>query len=284
MQNKVAFTTIWYGKLPKWFELTYLTMGNNNKIDFVLLGDFHDTDKLYSKYGNVQFVHFKKEILCQMILSKYNVNIKFSYRKLCDLKPFIGDLFQDYLKEYDYWSFSDIDLFYGNIQDILQKYIDSDYYVISGIGNRLCHGPFTLLKNTPLVNTLYKKTSFKSVLLSEKNLAFDEGWWKKFNICDDKSIFMPMVELIENFIPKKKCIFDSKIYSDHYDWANKKDKSNCKAIYKNNRLYLEFSNRRREVGLFHIIFWKKESGFKNNKKIFHNKNYIVNQNGIDEYI
>ena len=68
MQNKVAFTTIWYGKLPKWFELTYLTMGNNNKIDFVLLGDFHDTDKLYSKYGNVQFIDFKKEKLLVIIL------------------------------------------------------------------------------------------------------------------------------------------------------------------------------------------------------------------------
>ena len=48
--------------------------------------------------------------------------------KLCDFKPSDGEVFEDYLNDYDYWGHCDVDLIWGDIRkfvtdELLEKYV-----------------------------------------------------------------------------------------------------------------------------------------------------------------
>lgn len=91
--------------------------------------------------------------------------------KLCDFKPAYGEIFQQEIKEYDFWGHCDCDLVFGNIRkfitdDILDKY--------DRIGN--C-GHFILYRNNKKVNEYYRTQNhvdFKIIFSDPKSYSFDE--------------------------------------------------------------------------------------------------------------
>ncbi len=92
--------------------------------------------------------------------------------KLCDFRPAYGEIFQEYIKGYDFWGHCDNDQIFGDIRHFITDDILDRYDRI------LFCGHFTLYKNTPEVNQVYKKVSplsYKTVFSSSKNFCFDEA-------------------------------------------------------------------------------------------------------------
>ena len=56
-----------------------------------------------------------------------NINLRSPY-KLCDLKPAYGYIFNNLLKDFDYWGYSDLDLLFGNLDELLKKINDNNYH------------------------------------------------------------------------------------------------------------------------------------------------------------
>ena len=51
--------------------------------------------------------------------------------KLCDFKPAFGVIFEEYLRDYDFWGNADIDIVYGKIRDFLTNQLLYQYDVLT---------------------------------------------------------------------------------------------------------------------------------------------------------
>jgi hypothetical protein len=94
--------------------------------------------------------------------------------KLCDFKPAYGYIFADYIKEYDFWGFGDIDVIYGNVRDFIREDLLLSYDFIS-VRDDYVTGFFSLLRNTDLMNTLFMRSKDYIKVYSESEYCrFDE--------------------------------------------------------------------------------------------------------------
>ena len=173
MKQKISILIPYYGKWPVYFGLFLNSCRNNEKVLDILF--LTDIEKPKEVPANVKFINLRFEELKTIIRKKLNINIPdIPYYKLCDFRPLYGDIFEEYVKEYDFWGYGDIDLIYGNLNKYLTSEILDNYDVFAFRSDHL-HGPFTIYRNSPFINKLYSKCPFlNEILISENYLSFDE--------------------------------------------------------------------------------------------------------------
>jgi hypothetical protein len=220
--NKVCIVIPYFGKWPTWFDFFLKSCGFNPTISW-----FFYTDCIIpSKYPpNVKFFHAKLEDFNTLASKKIGLDIKIKKPyKVCDFRPAFGEIFEDFLIDYDFWGWGDIDVIYGDIRFFITDKILSDNEIISTSAVKL-FGPLTLLKNTPKINKLYKTgESYKIIFKDQRHRAFDEN----LGVNTEKVLFVdPKVlshtalssfsRIVNEFIFKKEikvCVVDNKIYMD----------------------------------------------------------------------
>lgn len=102
-------------------------------------------------YENVIFHKTTLEnirLKAEAVSGRQNIKCDTPY-KLCDYKPLYGEIFSDYVADYDYWGYCDLDTVFGDLTKFLKIPLEKEY---DKIGN---WGHFTLIKNTPEVNHRY---------------------------------------------------------------------------------------------------------------------------------
>lgn len=176
-ENKIVIIIPYFGKWPPWMEYFLLSCGYNSSIDWLL---FSDCGKPSSKADNVRYIDFTLDDLNRLASQRtgLSLDIRDPY-KLCDLKPAYGDVFADYIGEYEFWGYGDIDLIYGNlnayfIDELLENYdiLSNHYGFITG---HLC-----LLRNIPETVFLYKKDDlYKAAFKDPYYTGFDEQLLKR---------------------------------------------------------------------------------------------------------
>ena len=112
-----------------------------------------------------------------------------THRKIADLKPMLGLLFQDHIPfdDYAYWVYGDNDGFFGSFNHIIDHSVMTQYDVVSGFpqlseslimaGFPLrCTGAFTMWRNTNKVNSLFMRSiNWRKMLMDGSTVyAFDE--------------------------------------------------------------------------------------------------------------
>jgi len=170
--KKICLVIPYFGKWPDWFGFYLKSCEFNPTINWLIYTDCK-TPKNPPK--NVRFISANIEDFNKLASDKLKlkINIKNAY-KLCDFKPACGIIFEDYLKSYDFWGHSDIDVVYGNIRRFITGKILSSYDVITSMKKRTA-GHFTLYKNTKKINEIFKKEQkYKLIFTSEANYVFDE--------------------------------------------------------------------------------------------------------------
>lgn len=171
MDNKIALILPYFGKLPDWFYLWIESAGRNEEIDWLIYTD----DK--RKFDFPQNVHVQYITWNDM---KEKVQKKFAFEvaldtpyKLCDFKPSYGEIFDEDLKNYDFWGYCDPDCIWGNIR----RFITDD--VLNKYDRILIRGHLSIYRNSEMVNSWYRTLSdkeyFKTVYQSNNTFAFDEG-------------------------------------------------------------------------------------------------------------
>jgi hypothetical protein len=169
---KVVVIIAYYGNWPKnYLNLFLKGLENNTMVNYLFVTD----NELPKTFGNqIKKIHLSFDELKNLINHKFDFSINLNHvRKLCDLKPLYGFLFEDYIREYEFWAYGDIDILLGdlntNLPSLLNKYdvITFHPYWISG--------PFTIFKNNDFCNKLFLKSKhIKEILSNEKYLGFDE--------------------------------------------------------------------------------------------------------------
>jgi hypothetical protein len=98
----------------------------------------------------------------------------FNSRKLCDMKPTYGLLFEEYLVGFDFWGFCDIDVIWGRFSGFITAEILRDFDVIT-TRKGLIAGHLCLLRNTPACRSLcLRHLNFRFVMSQEAYCWFDE--------------------------------------------------------------------------------------------------------------
>lgn len=172
--KKICIIIPYYGKFPNYFDLWIQSVAYNEDVNFLIVTDI---DGEFEFPKNVEVLHMNFEELKKLISCKLEMDvvIKKPY-KLCDYRIAYGKIFEDYLKEYHFWGFCDVDLIFGNIrkfitEDILEKYDKINF-----------RGHFSLFRNNKILKDLFKEENqflnYKDAFKTNYACHFDEhkGW------------------------------------------------------------------------------------------------------------
>lgn len=169
MNNKICIIAVYFGRLPHNFSLWEKSCEYNPEIDFILF-----TDQIVSSnVKNLMIYHLTLHELSTNIEKKLDMSIALKFpAKCCDFKPAYGVIFEEYLTNYDFWGYSDIDLVFGDIKYFLIQYNYVDYDKFLPLGH------LTLYRNTKENNYRFKlpcsTENYITAFSTNDNIIFDE--------------------------------------------------------------------------------------------------------------
>lgn len=173
MKKEIAFIMPYFGPFKPCFSLWLESVRRNPQITWIIITDNKEPQTIPKnviwKESDLQTIQIlaEEKLRCEVKLTR-------PY-KLCDLKPLYGAIFCDYIKDYKYWGYGDLDVVYGRLYEYLKNI---DYQAFDKI-NRWGH--CTLLKNTKEINLLPFSNDglkafdiYKMLRDGEKNYGYDE--------------------------------------------------------------------------------------------------------------
>lgn len=204
--NRFAVIIPYFGKFRPSISLFLESCNRNSEVDWLIFTDcqlpsgISINQNIYWNKATLEDVRnlAEKKLQRRIVLNR-------AY-KLCDLKPFYGVIFSDYLSGYEYWGYGDTDVIYGQLAAFLSKIHYADYDKINWMGHlcfvrntRRCnYAPFYTLKNT--VDAEY-------VLQNEKNLGFDERDLNRKYLAQDLKIYTGQWAAdIDIFYQRMRCV------------------------------------------------------------------------------
>ncbi len=175
--SKICIIIPYFGKWPKWINYFLHSCSYNPTIDWMFftdcgLPDVTSGNLIFHQMTLYEFNEYASKQL------GFDLVIKDPY-KLCDLKPTYGLLFQEYLKDYDFWGYGDIDLVYGNIRNLINEDVLAKFDLVT-FHPDFIPGHFCLLKNIGALNHLFKKCPiWKSIFQQDRMYSFSEIFYKR---------------------------------------------------------------------------------------------------------
>jgi hypothetical protein len=175
--SSICLIIPYFGKWPLWFEAYLVSIQANPSIQWLCPTDC-ELPKQYP--DNIKFLKTNLSDLNTLVNKIVEVEVPLSPRKLCDLRLAYGDIFQNEIKEYDFWGFCDMDIIWGDIRKFITDDILFTYNIISSRKENIS-GHFTLIKNKEDLNFLYKSIpKYKGYLEKEKLMRCDEELFSRF--------------------------------------------------------------------------------------------------------
>jgi hypothetical protein len=171
--TSIIFLIYWSGNLPWYFPYFLHSCRFNPTIDFLIFTDNYDPNLEVPQ--NVKIVsssidRFKTDAYKKM---GFEIAAESGY-KLCDFKPAYGLIFSDYIKDYNFWGYCDIDVIFGNIRSFMTDELLNEYDVISARHDYLT-GCFALYRNNKYMRELFKQSKdYRKVFTDPRNFFFDE--------------------------------------------------------------------------------------------------------------
>jgi len=169
---RICIIIPYFGTWPGWIDYFLLSCKYNRDIDWLI---FTDCPQINANTDNIKIINTSLNAIDNLITEKLGiqVNIKYPF-KLCDFRPAYGLIFSDYIKNYDFWGYGDLDLIYGNIKYFITDQILADYDIISNHPDFIT-GHFCILKNKQFINELFKEGDYyKAAFMNKKYIGFDE--------------------------------------------------------------------------------------------------------------
>ena len=169
---KISILIPYYGTWPRWLYYFLRTCQMNPQFNWVIITDLPLPKELPS---NMSFFNLSLKELSRLASKKLGIQVNISHPyKLVDFKPAYGIVFEDLLKDSNFWGYCDIDLLYGNLSNFINNLILKNFDIISP-HKEFFPGHFCLFRNKSKINTLYQSCSnWKEVLTSPRCYCFDE--------------------------------------------------------------------------------------------------------------
>lgn len=187
--KRVLFLIPYFGKLPVWFPLYLETCAKNTSFDFIMVGDAKPSISLPAN-----FKHHPMDLLTFNDLATERTGVKTQIpngAKVCDFRPALGEILAELCEPYEFWSYTELDIFFGKLDNFLTSKVLDSYDFISAAKNFVA-GPMAIFRNVPRLNALYKKSpDYKEVFATPTLRRFEEVGRARWD-------FMGNYEKIEN--------------------------------------------------------------------------------------
>ena len=145
---KIVYIILYFGCLPNNFQLYLKSCKYNSTVDWLIFTD-DNTEYDYPENVRVEYTSFDE--ISKFIAKNFEYDIVLDRPyKLCTYKPAYGQIFKDYIKEYDFWGHCDADMLWGDIRKFYTDEVLSKYDKIG------VQGHSTLYRNNDEVNSRYK--------------------------------------------------------------------------------------------------------------------------------
>jgi len=154
--HKIAVIIPYFGCWPNYFNIFLKGCKHNDWLDILFFTDCHLPQE---KPKNVTFIKATLHEISLLATKKLVIDITIaSPYKLCDFRPCYGVIFEDYLKDHDYWGYGDIDLVYGDLKPFIVNRIAEGFDVLSN-RSEILSGSLAFFKNTNFIKNLYAQSS-----------------------------------------------------------------------------------------------------------------------------
>ena len=167
----------YFGILPPQYKMWRVSAMYNPSVDFMFFTDINVEPAENIIVHKMQFDDFR-----QIVQKTFDFPIVLDRPyKLCEYKQAYGFILQDYIKNYDFWGYGDIDLVYGDIRAFLTDSVLEHKFLLGW-------GHLTLLHNDEDANTYFMKSvsgyqKYKDAFSTSRITYFDEYGYKG---CSDK--------------------------------------------------------------------------------------------------
>lgn len=177
LMKSIVIIFPYFGTLPVQYKMWRASALTNSTIDFMFFTDADVEPATNILVHKMQFEDFQK--IVQQAFD-FPIILDRPY-KLCEYKQAYGSILQEYIKEYDFWGFGDLDLVYGNLRSFFTEEVLSHKFLLGW-------GHLTLLHNDEDTNTFFMKQidgyqNYKYAFTTSKITFFDEF---NHNGCSDK--------------------------------------------------------------------------------------------------
>lgn len=172
MEQKICVIGVYFGTLPNYFQLWLCSCEHNKSVSFYLFSDADSSE--YVIPTNVRWIPYSLEQMREKASEVLGFEAAlYQPYKCCDFKPLYGEIFSEYIREYDYWGHCDFDLIWGDLSYYFDLYKIKDYDKFLPLGH------LSLYKNTVENNRRYRLDGsrcgdFLLAFSNEAHCAFDE--------------------------------------------------------------------------------------------------------------
>ncbi len=242
------------GHWPDYIDWYMASCKANPTVDFYIFTDSHQLDR-WDSIKNIHIVHMSFEECKDRIEEKFGTRKIGRPYKLCDYKTVYGILFEDWVKEYDFWALGDCDLLLGDLRAVFTDEFLDKYDRFQVLGN------LQIIRNTKEINdqyllkrpewSAYKEYTWERVISREGYCGFDEWTGLPFLVKENGGRIYWNRENFTNIYQdwKYKKMLDNTVQENtlfqYWLWENGKiyhvDKLTGK---RKERLYIHFSNRK----------------------------------------
>jgi len=167
----------YFGTLPIQYKMWRASALQNPSVDFMFF-----TDADVKPADNIIVHQMKFRDFQQITQNAFDFPIILDRPyKLCEYKHAYGYILHNYIKNYDFWGFGDLDLVYGDIRSFLTNSVLEHKFLLGW-------GHLTLLHNDNDVNTYFMKQeigyqNYRTAFTTSRITFFDEFGYKG---CSDK--------------------------------------------------------------------------------------------------
>lgn len=299
--KKICLIQVWFGELPFYFEDHLKTCNDQKNVDFLFFTDQIHDQRLKFASANIKIKYLTPEIYENLFYKKIGFQIKLqNFRKLCDHKVLYSHLFDSFLQQYDYVGAYDIDIFWGDIYNLLKNHLNEE---LISIGDDKYYpgirGPFFIWKNNGIYNKYYTQIenirdllqSFEYQSLDETFLIkiFENNNVKIFNLSSLINFNYENGTYLENgkIINKKLFIDNNEKLLSHFYYKN-----DFKTKTIDNDIYF-YSKKQLKEDFYWITFFNKNyeklaiemlnsiNNFSNRKVIIYSVDYEFNIDDLD---
>lgn len=142
--KSIALLIPYFGQFPEWAPLYFETLRRNSTIDFIFYTDC-EMDSYFAPNIKVKKISFNEYV--QWVNAKLGLNFNpANPYKICDLRPWFGELHHKDFQGYDFYGWTDMDLLFGDIRSFYTNDILENYEVLSTHEIRIS-GHLALFKN-----------------------------------------------------------------------------------------------------------------------------------------
>ncbi|WP_278985268.1 DUF6625 family protein [Segatella bryantii] len=165
---KIAIVTTYHGCFPNTINFWIKSVELNPTIDFLLFTDL----PVNNPPRNLKIIPKSFEEIVKIAQSNFDFKISCSRPyKYPDYRPAFGEIFADYLKDYDFWGYSEHDMLYGDLRAFFTDQLLNQFDRFLG------NGHLSIYRNRYDINMAYKECphpNYKMVYTNDRNFYFEE--------------------------------------------------------------------------------------------------------------